>query len=81
MLFADTPADMIAPIQIGDDMYLESKFDVESLLNVLKNRILDFVGYDYSGISIKFAEPNINISQIVDDEQYEETDGITMGGM
>lgn len=81
LLFADTPADMIAPIQIGDDMYLESKFDVESLLNVLKNRILDFVGYDYSGISIKFAEPNINISQIVDDEQYEETDGITMGGM
>lgn len=81
LLFANTPADMIAPIQIGDDMYLETKFDVESLLNVLKNRILDFVGYDYSGISIKFAEPNINISQIVDDDEYEETDGITMGGM
>lgn len=80
VLFADTPADMVAPIQIDCDMYLETKFDVESLLNVLKNRILDFVGYDYSGISIKFTEPNPSVSQIIDDES-EEPIGFTMGGM
>ncbi len=80
VLFADTPADMVAPIQIDDDMYLETKFDVESLLNVLKNRILDFVGYDYSGISIKFTEPNISINEITDNES-EESIGFTMGGM
>lgn len=80
VLFADTSSDMVAPIQIDGDMYLETKFDVESLLNVLKNRILDFVGYDYSGILIKFTEPNISINQITDDE-LEEPMGLTMGGM
>ncbi len=80
ILFADTPADMIAPIQIDNDMYLETKFDVESLLNVLKNRILDFVGYDYSGISIKFKETNLNITSI-DEGDIEESNGIIMGGM
>lgn len=80
VLFADTPADMVAPIQIDGDMYLETKFDVESLLNVLKNRILDFVGYDYSGISIKFTEPNISINEVIDNES-EEPIGFALGGM
>lgn len=80
LLFSDTPADMVAPVRIDNDMYLETKFDVESLFNVLKNRILDFAGYDYSGISIKFTEPNISVSQITDEESEEPT-GLKMGGM
>lgn len=80
VLFSNTPVDMIAPIQIDDDMYLETKFDVESLLNVLKNRILDFVGYDYSGISIKFKETNLNITSI-DEGDIEESNRLIIGGM
>ena len=80
LLFADTPADMVAPVQIDDNMYFETKFDVESLLNVLKNRILDFADYDYSGISIKFKEPNINRDS-VNEDNAEEMNGLIMGGI
>lgn len=80
VLFSKSPADMIAPIKIDEDMYFETKFDIESMLNVLKNRILDFVGYDYSKISVKVAEPNINMNQINEDDT-EETVGLIMSGM
>lgn len=79
-LFDKTPDEMIAPIKIDENMYLETKFDIEALLNVLKNRILDFVGYDYSGISIKYKEPIIITNQITD-EEINESEGFTMGGM
>lgn len=79
-LFDKTPDEMIAPIKIDEGMYLETKFDVEALLNVLKNRILDFVGYDYSGISIKYKEPIIITNQITDEKTVESV-GFTMGGM
>lgn len=79
-LFDRSPDEMIAPIKIDENMYLETKFDVEALLNVLKNRILDFAEYDYSKISIVFQEPSNTTNQICDYE-IEESTGLTLGGM
>lgn len=79
-LFDKSPDEMIAPIKIDENMYLETKFDVEALLNVLKNRIFDLIGFDYSGISIKVEEPNNSMIQITE-EETDESEGFTMGGM
>lgn len=79
-LFDKSPDEMIAPIKIDENMYLETKFDVEALLNVLKNRIFDLIGYDYSGISIKIEEPNSSMNQMTN-EETDKSEGFIMGGM
>lgn len=43
---------MRSPIKIEDALYVESHYDTETLLRILTTRILDKVGYDYSGIQI-----------------------------
>lgn len=48
---------MDAPLRVDDGIYFESKFDTESLLKVLTERVLNVVGYDYTGIYIKLKEP------------------------
>ena len=48
---------MVAPLRVDDGIYFESKFDTESLLKVLMERVLNVVGYDYTGIYIKLKEP------------------------
>lgn len=43
---------MRSPIKIRENLYMESHYDTESLLRIMTTRILDVVGYDYSGIQI-----------------------------
>lgn len=50
-----SPQGMDAPLEIGPELFMEGKFDTESLLYVLTRRIFDPVGYDYSKISIEFG--------------------------
>ena len=51
-LLAKTDADMRSPLKLCDNLYMESHYDTETLLNVLTNRILDAIQYDYSSIQI-----------------------------
>ncbi|MCL2081628.1 MAG: hypothetical protein FWH04_00080 [Oscillospiraceae bacterium] len=44
---------MRGPIKIDENLYLEAHYDTESLLRTVLTRVLDVVGYDYSGITIK----------------------------
>ena len=44
---------MDAPIKVCDGLFFETKYDTETLLNVLMTRVLDVVGYDYSSIKIR----------------------------
>lgn len=55
-LFADSGEGMDAPLEFYPQMFLESKFDTETLLKVVTNRIFDEIGYDYSGIRLKVTE-------------------------
>lgn len=56
-LLADTPEGMAAPLKIDVGLYWESKFDTEALLGNLTEKLLDWVGYDYQDIVIRFRAP------------------------
>ena len=55
-ILAASPEKMHAPLEIDKDLYMESYYDTATLLYVLKNRVLDEVGYDYSGIHVRFRQ-------------------------
>lgn len=56
VLLTKKPDKLQVPLQVGEKMYLEAKFDTESLLRVLTERILYAVGYDYGDIHIECQE-------------------------
>lgn len=62
LLFSDSGAGMDAPLEFYPDMFLETKFDTETLLNVITKRIFDTIGYDYSGIRLRVIDPVFKIS-------------------
>ncbi len=43
---------MRRPLEIFDDLYMETHYDTETLLNILTTRILGPIGYDFSDISV-----------------------------
>lgn len=51
-LLACSDEDMRSPLNICDNLYMETHYDTETLLNVLMNRILSPIGYDYSNIYV-----------------------------
>ena len=55
-ILAASPEKMHAPLEIGKDLYMESYYDTATLLYVLKNRVLDEVGYNYSGICVQLRQ-------------------------
>ena len=55
-ILAASPEKMHAPLEIDKELYIESYYDTASLLYVLKNRVLDEVGYNYSGICVQLRQ-------------------------
>ena len=55
-ILAASPEKMHAPLEIDKELYMESYYDTASLLYVLKNRVLDEVGYNYSGICVQLRQ-------------------------
>lgn len=51
-ILSDDPSGMDVPIRIDDGLFFEGKFDTEYLIKMMTERVLDKVGYDYSGIRI-----------------------------
>lgn len=49
-LLAESPDGMGYPVEIAPGLFIETQFDTETLLRVLARRILDEIGFDYSGI-------------------------------
>jgi len=43
---------MRSPVKIDEALFVETHYDAETLLRIMTTRILDEVGYDYSGIQI-----------------------------
>lgn len=52
ILLSDVPGEMYRPFKIDTNLYAETHYDTETLMNVLLHRILDEVGYDYGNISV-----------------------------
>ena len=59
LILANSPSGMAQPMQICDQLWMETKYDTETLLRVLMFRIFDVVGYDYSGIRIMLREDGV----------------------
>ena len=55
-ILAASPEKMHAPLEIDKELEMESYYDTASLLYVLKNRVLDEVGYNYSGICVQLRQ-------------------------
>lgn len=52
VLLGSETGKMRSPLKIAEALYVETHYDTETLLRILTTRILDEVGYDYSGIQI-----------------------------
>lgn len=46
---------MKVPIKIDEGVYFEAKFDTESLIRVLKERVLKPIGFDMGRVVIKYS--------------------------
>ena len=57
IILGKTGEGMDVPLKIKDNIYLEAKFDTESLLKVITNRIFDPIGYDYQDIRLQVIDP------------------------
>lgn len=69
LLFGDSGYSMDVPLEVYPGMFLESKFDTETLLNVITKRIFDPIGYDYSSIRLKITDPAFRISEKAEEMQ------------
>ena len=52
IFLAKTSEGMRSPLEISANLYAETHYDTETLLRIMTSRILDAIGYDYSGISV-----------------------------
>lgn len=73
------PERMDVPIQIDKDLYFEAKFDTEALLTMMERKVLEPVGYDFSGIRIQYMERKRVMPEIQDTTQLENREGMPEG--
>lgn len=61
-ILGKSPEEMDVPIQIDEGLYIEAKFDTEALITMMTKKVLEPVGYDYSGLIIQYTarEPMIS---------------------
>ena len=88
VILSRTDRGMDKPLKIDDGIYFESYFDTQYLLKVMKERVLDAVGYDYSGILLYVRDPALekklqqeadSLEEDMETGPEEETEGLSMG--
>ena len=52
VLLGSSSETMRTAIKIDEKLYFEGHYDTETLIKIVKTRILDVVGYDYIGIKV-----------------------------
>jgi len=55
-ILSDAPCGLDTPIKVDEGIYFEGKFDTQSLIEVLCNRILQPTGYGYNKVMVKVRE-------------------------
>lgn len=75
-ILSHEPLTMNVPLEIDEDLYFEGKFDTEYLIRVMKEKVLDPVGYDYSGITITLrdTEPAFSVESEEKDMTKDESE-------
>ena len=72
---------MDVPLKIDEGLYFEGKFDTEALLTMMEKKVLEPVGYDFSGIVIQYTEKKPAISESLRSVQDESREEEQSGGM
>lgn len=83
VILGKSPEEMDVPIKIDEGLYFEAKFDTEALITMMTKKVLEPVGYDYSGIKIRYAAKNPAIAEtqpVPPDEAMPEADEMEQGG-
>lgn len=52
-IMAHSAEELENPMRIGDGIYMECRYDTETLLRLMMKRIFDVIGYEYADIKIK----------------------------
>ncbi|CAK7089349.1 MAG: hypothetical protein ENTB_04686 [Enterocloster aldenensis] len=78
-ILGKVPEEMDVPLQIDKDLYFEAKFDTEALLTMMERKILEPVGYDFSGILIQYTERKQVMSEMPDITQSENREDMPEG--
>lgn len=78
-ILGKVPEEMDVPLQIDKDLYFEAKFDTEALLTMMERKVLEPVGYDFSGILIQYTETKRVIPEMQDTTQLENKEGMPEG--
>ena len=52
-IMAHSAEELENPMRIGDGIYMECRYDTETLLLLMMRRIFDVIGYEYADIKIK----------------------------
>jgi len=78
-ILSASPDGMDVPLKIDDELYLEAKYDTETLLYVTTDRILRAIGFNYSDISVTIKYPKLKcLPQELEEPVPEEDIGISM---
>ena len=77
-ILTDSPDGMNTPLKIDEGLYFEGKFDSEYLMKMMTVRVLDRIGYDYSGITVTLR-PDVQ-TEFFDEEPAEVQDENEGGG-
>lgn len=62
-------ANMDVPLKIDEELYFESKFDTETLLRVLTQRVLEPTGCNLQEITIKYMDRQRQVEALIPEEQ------------
>ena len=57
----------------------EAKFDTEALLTMMERKVLEPIGYDFSGILIQYTETKRVIPEMQDTTRFENKEGMPEG--
>ena len=86
IILGKVPEEMDVTLQIDKDLYVEAKFDTEAdrgrdgaLLTMMERKVLEPVGYDFSGIRIQYMERKRVMPEIQDTTQLENREGMPEG--
>lgn len=56
-VIADSPQGMLSPLKVDDSLYIETNFSTEALLKLLRDRILNRIGFDGRSITFEYWCP------------------------
>lgn len=78
LILGDSPNGMDIPLEIDDGIFVEGKYDAETMMHVLTKLIFHPIGFDYSGIQITIRDPQHFGEAVMSEDQRTDEPSHTM---